>query len=252
MINVPNLDDIPDEPTKLAFQWLVARLSGFLSVSFDEDGNVLSAPPTGSVEVGMVFDYAGGTVPNRYLACDGSAVSRITYKALFERIGTTWGIGDGSTTFNLPPAQGRASYGVDAGTVGVLGTTFGSYDHTHSVGAHTHSISSDGGHAHGGGTSTAGSHSHSQGAHSHALSTVAQADAAPNSPFGSVAGTSTQTDIFNDSGTSTNGDHSHGISSDGSHAHGGNTGSSSGGNTGANNPPGIVFTKMIYVGVETS
>lgn len=55
--------------------------------------------------VGGLRDFAGGTVPGGYLACDASAVSRTTYAALFNEIGTTWGTGDGSTTFNVPPPK---------------------------------------------------------------------------------------------------------------------------------------------------
>lgn len=54
------------------------------------------------VSPGMVFAYAGGSIPSGYLLCDGSAVSRSTYSSLFSAIGTTYGGGDGSTTFNLP------------------------------------------------------------------------------------------------------------------------------------------------------
>lgn len=52
--------------------------------------------------VGVVQAFAGSTTPDGWLLCDGSAVSRTTYAALFEAIGTTYGSGDGSTTFNLP------------------------------------------------------------------------------------------------------------------------------------------------------
>lgn len=54
------------------------------------------------VPVGIVFPFAGLTTPNGYLVCDGSAVSRTTYADLFNTIGTYYGDGDGSTTFNLP------------------------------------------------------------------------------------------------------------------------------------------------------
>jgi microcystin-dependent protein len=54
----------------------------------------------------MVIDFAGATAPTGFLACDGSAVSRTTYADLFTAIGTTWGTGDGSTTFNLPDLRG--------------------------------------------------------------------------------------------------------------------------------------------------
>lgn len=55
-----------------------------------------------AVPAGTVITYAGTKTPGGYLFCDGSAVSRTTYSKLFEAIGTTYGNGDGSTTFNLP------------------------------------------------------------------------------------------------------------------------------------------------------
>ena len=51
---------------------------------------------------GTILLWGGKTVPNGYLHCDGSAVSRTTYADLYNAIGTTWGIGNGSTTFNIP------------------------------------------------------------------------------------------------------------------------------------------------------
>ena len=58
--------------------------------------------------------FAGATIPSGWLSCTGKAVSRTTYSALFTAIGTTYGAGDGSTTFNLPDARGRTLIG--AGT----------------------------------------------------------------------------------------------------------------------------------------
>jgi microcystin-dependent protein len=55
--------------------------------------------------IGSFRDLGGSVVPGGYLGCDGSAVSRTTYASLFNEIGTTWGVGDGATTFNLPPAS---------------------------------------------------------------------------------------------------------------------------------------------------
>lgn len=52
--------------------------------------------------VGTILPFAGGTIPSGFLATNGAAVSRTTYSALFSAIGTTYGSGDGSTTFNLP------------------------------------------------------------------------------------------------------------------------------------------------------
>lgn len=51
---------------------------------------------------GMIFAFAGNTIPSGFLLCDGSQVSRTTYKKLFDVIGTTYGAGDGKTTFTLP------------------------------------------------------------------------------------------------------------------------------------------------------
>lgn len=58
--------------------------------------------------------YAGSSAPNGYLLCDGTAISRTTYSALFAVIGTTYGAGNGSTTFNLPDMRGRVA--ISAGT----------------------------------------------------------------------------------------------------------------------------------------
>lgn len=63
---------------------------------------------------GAVIPYAGKSAPYGWLICDGSAVSRTTYADLFEVIGTTFGSGDGSTTFNLPDLRGRVAVGVDS------------------------------------------------------------------------------------------------------------------------------------------
>lgn len=63
----------------------------------------------GAVPIGGVILFSTATAPDGYLKCDGTAVSRTTYSSLFALIGTTYGSGDGSTTFNLPnwtPAAG--------------------------------------------------------------------------------------------------------------------------------------------------
>lgn len=61
--------------------------------------------------VGEIKNYSGTSVPDGYLLCDGSAVSRTTYAKLFAVIGTTWGTGDGSSTFNLPNLIDRVIWG---------------------------------------------------------------------------------------------------------------------------------------------
>jgi phage-related tail fiber protein len=62
---------------------------------------------------GVVFPFAGTAAPYGYIICDGSAVLRTDYPALFAAIGTTHGAGNGTTTFNLPDYRGRFLRGVD-------------------------------------------------------------------------------------------------------------------------------------------
>lgn len=76
----------------------------------------------GNIPAGVVMDYAGPSVPTGWLECDGAAVSRATYAALFTAISTTWGAGDGSTTFNLPNFRGRARIGRGTGTATAAGS----------------------------------------------------------------------------------------------------------------------------------
>jgi microcystin-dependent protein len=69
----------------------------------------------GLVPSGAVFAFAMQTAPSGYLECDGSAISRSAYAALYAAIGTTWGVGDGSSTFNLPDFRAEFLRGWDHG-----------------------------------------------------------------------------------------------------------------------------------------
>jgi len=93
---------------------------------------------TGIVAVpsGAVFPFAGASAPSGFILCFGQAINRSTYSDLFTAIGTTYGTGDGSSTFNLPDLRGRAVAGQDdmggssanrltAQTGGVNGDTLG-------------------------------------------------------------------------------------------------------------------------------
>ena len=66
----------------------------------------------GVIVPGLIMPYAGTTVPPGYLLCDGSAISRTTYANLFAAIGTTYGAGDGNTTFNIPDLGWRSIEGL--------------------------------------------------------------------------------------------------------------------------------------------
>lgn len=81
------------------------------------------------VPVGAVIDFAGAALPTHYLLCNGAAVSRTTYRQLFAVIGTTWGAGDGSTTFNVPGLADYVTAG-SGGSLGALGAKVGAATHT--------------------------------------------------------------------------------------------------------------------------
>lgn len=87
----------------------------------------------GVIPTGMVMPFAGDNVPNGFLLCNGQAISRATYANLFSVIGTKYGTGDGSTTFNLPDLVGRFIEGgtesgevKEAGIPNITGTFRGS------------------------------------------------------------------------------------------------------------------------------
>lgn len=72
-----------------------------------------SSAPGGLAPAGVVLPFAGSTAPTGWLLCFGQAVSRTTYAALFTALGTSYGAGDGSTTFALPDLRGRIPGGKD-------------------------------------------------------------------------------------------------------------------------------------------
>ena len=97
---------------------------------------------------GVQVPYGGSVAPTGFLICNGAAVSRTTYAALFAVCGTTYGAGDGSTTFNLPDKRGRGSIGSGTGTglsARTRGTKLGTENETAPLPPHTHTYSAPGG-----------------------------------------------------------------------------------------------------------
>lgn len=164
-------------------------------------------PPTG-----MIAYFPVTSAPTGWLTCNGQEVSRSTYSTLFTLIGTTYGVGNGSTTFNLPDIAGRVIAGYDAAnatsrltgspTGGVsastIGNTGGAQGHvitSAQMATHTHVIS-DSGHTHTGTTNsgTAAITVANEGAHTHGMACFARSSANfsgsnTNFPVDAVSGT---------------------------------------------------------------
>ena len=77
---------------------------------------------TNRSEVGAIKPWTKATAPAGYVLCDGSAISRTDYADLFAVISTTYGVGNGSTTFNVPQLQGKMPQGYDGNTYNLAGT----------------------------------------------------------------------------------------------------------------------------------
>lgn len=98
-----------------------------------------------AIPIGTILPFTSGNIPNGWLLCNGSEVSRTTYSALFNLIGTTFGAGNGTTTFNLPNLKGKIPVGLDAGQTefNIIGKTGGEKTHvltTQEMPTHNHSL----------------------------------------------------------------------------------------------------------------
>lgn len=111
----------------------------WVSVSGANGGSEPAPEPTPAVGPGFVAYYAAQTAPTGWLKANGALVSRFIYPELFTAIGTTYGTGDGSTTFNIPDMRGEFARGFDDGRGVDASRALGSYqddqyqDHTHTL-----------------------------------------------------------------------------------------------------------------------
>lgn len=133
------------------------------------EAELASELATTRVPAGTISMFAGDTAPSGWLMCDGSAVDRTTYADLFAALQTKYGVGNGTTTFNLPDIQNRFPVGKGASSWSdTLNKKGGAKDlivvsHAHAGPSHSHSISS---HSH-----SASGYADAQGAHVHATRT---------------------------------------------------------------------------------
>jgi microcystin-dependent protein len=273
MFTPKNRDRLP-EVVRDEVDNIQAQISTTFLKEHDNQGRHVF-PAGDVVPTGAMLLWPSDTAPNsKWLFCRGQQVSRTTYTALFQIFGTTYGAGDGSTTFNLPDLQQRFPLGkAAAGTGSSLGNTGGAIDHTHTGPSHTHSISTEADHSH-----TVGSHTHdfttdSGGSHVHAMTALQSHATGTAGGLGVTAGTDFDASVaghahFADApgssvpDTDSGGSHTHTGTTDasasapsgdaGGHSHGGATGSSGTGNTGTANPPYVVVNYIIFSGVEVN
>jgi microcystin-dependent protein len=125
-------------------------MSNYEATRYNFDGANLQ--DVEGVNTGIVLPWSNGTAPSGFLECNGAAVSRTTYATLFGVIGTTWGVGDGSTTFNVPdftdrccvnssPTKSFATTGganTVAGSGNVTGSTGNTTLATPTIASHNH------------------------------------------------------------------------------------------------------------------
>lgn len=107
--------------------------------------NVIAGGDT--IPIGTIVPFTGTTAPTNWLICDGSEISRTTYEDLFTKIGTSFGEGNGTDTFNLPDLRGRIPIGAGSNDNDThnfaLGSTGGEYEHTLTVAempSHKHNL----------------------------------------------------------------------------------------------------------------
>jgi microcystin-dependent protein len=125
------------EPLDQTGALTVENARNALSVMFyDYLEAVVDLPTPGDIKM-----IASNAIPTRWIECDGSAIDRTTYAKLFAKIGTTYGAGDGSTTFNVPDFGNKSP--MHRGSTVALAADFGEKDHTLTtpeMPAHTHTI----------------------------------------------------------------------------------------------------------------
>ena len=195
-----------------ASNWMAGAITAFNSgtgaivvdvVIVDGVGTLPSWVITASAPIGIrptpagaVVAFAGATAPDGWLLCNGATISRTTYSELFAAIGTTYGVGDGSTTFKIPDLRGEFVRGLDGGRGVDTGRALGSAQSSANLS-----------HSHGGATTGSGMHEH--------VGSTSNASGNNPPPYTTQPYLVPDTLYPNNATASQSGSHSHSISADG-------------------------------------
>lgn len=252
------LHDIIDNvitPGLITIENLTISMHTLLSDGFDE----LYAAPINALEERVEDLEAGGggaiigevrmctalIAPSKWLLCDGAAIARTTYASLFAVINTTYGVGDGSTTFNIPDFRGRTAVGAGQGsglTNRALGDALGEE-------AHANTSAENGPHTHTGPSHThTMAHTHTGGEHTHPIATSQNSDNGGRVNCGGAGSTGTSARTGSGGVVTTSAASTSTTSSSGT----GNTGSSGSGTAHNTMQPSLVVNYIIYTGVIES
>lgn len=191
----------------------IGSLGQVLTVGASDSLSWATPASASATPSGAVMAFAMNSPPTGWLKCNGAAVSRATYSDLFTAIGTTFGVGDGSTTFNVPDLRGEWVRGWADDRAVDTGRVFGSAQ-SEMIGPHNHGASSSTSGTFSGSTSSNGDHTHTTGLTSFAGGAGASySDDGPGTPLstgsagahthtvsGSISA-STTTTVTNNSGT---------------------------------------------------
>lgn len=264
---------------------MIAQIRAWALEEHDESGrHIVEDRDLAFTPVGSTMGWLTNTAPTGWLILQGQQVNRVTYKGLFDLWGTTFGVGDSSTTFNVPDMRGRFFLGKAAsGTGSTLGATGGTIDHSHSVTGNTGATAP----AISGSTAAEASHTHTGPSHTHPITGSTASESSHTHGFsgttsdsiggdlqgngGNAADTSPHNHTF--SGTTGAGSsHAHGVGTLATSAEGtGNTGAGtshshgvgtlavdshvhplSGITTGTANPPFLAGNWIVFTGVRAT
>lgn len=215
-----------------------------IQVGFFSSSGITTTGIVGLMPVGAIISYAGAAAPATWILCFGQAVLRATYTALFAAIGTQYGSGDGSTTFNLPDLRGRLIAGNDGMGGSAAGRLTATYFGTSAIvlgavgGNESSGLSATNlpGHTHNGSGTTGAMNANAS--HQHSLpASVIQYTGASAGGGGTLAGTAT---ISATNFTNTDHGHFYSFTTDGGAVGGANH---------INVQPTLILNKIIYAGV---